>query len=206
MKNEIKENIIENKLKYDNTIIMTYKITYPQIISSKYKLGKDIFNRYNEKIAQDLKTYTEGELYLQAKEVYEYNKKHGYPVMVFEVILETKITYNEDKILSLYQDQYTFTGGAHGSTVRTSQNWNLATARQIQLYSLYSNPYFLLDILRKINLQIANEKENYFDNYCELVLETFNPNQYYITDKGINIFFGQYDIAPYSSGIPVFLV
>ena len=98
MKNEIKENIIENKLKYDNTIIMTYKITYPQIISSKYKLGKDIFNRYNEKIAQDLKTYTEGELYLQAKEVYEYNKKHGYPVMVFEVILETKITYNEDKL------------------------------------------------------------------------------------------------------------
>ena len=206
MKNEIKENIIENKLKYDNTIIMTYKIRYPQIISSKYKLGKDIFNRYNEKIAEDLKTYTEGELYLQAKEVYEYNKKHGYPVMVFEVILETKITYNEDKILGLYQDQYTFTGGAHGSTVRTSQNWNLATARQIQLYSLYSNPYFLLDILRKINLQIANEKENYFDNYCELVLETFNPNQYYITDKGINIFFGQYDIAPYSSGIPVFLV
>ena len=204
--NEIKENIIENKLTYDNTIILTYRIKYPQIVSTKYKLGKDIFNRYNEKIAQNLKVYTEGELYSQAKEVYEYNKKHGYPVMVFEVILETKITYNEDKIISLYQDQYVFTGGAHGSTIRRTQNWNLYTARQIQLYSLYSNPYFLLDILRKINLQIANEKENYFDNYCELVLETFNPNQYYITKKGINIFFGQYDIAPYSTGIPVFLV
>ncbi len=204
--NEIKENIIENELKYDNTTILTYKIKYPQIISSRYKLGKDIFNRYNERIVQDLKQYIEGELYLQAKEVYEYNKKQGYPVMVFEVILETKITYNQDKILSLYQDQYTFTGGAHGSTVRTSQNWNLAVARQIGLYMLYSNPYFLLDILRKINLQIANEKENYFDDSCELVLETFNPNQYYITKEGINIFFEQYDIAPYSTGIPVFLV
>lgn len=204
--NEIKENIIENKLTYDNTIILTYRIKYPQIVSTKYKLGKDIFNRYNKKIVQDLKVYTEGELYSQAKEIYEYNKKHGYPVMVFEVILETKITYNEDKIISLYQDQYVFTGGAHGSTIRKTQNWNLYTARQIQLYRLYSNPYFLLDILRKINLQIANEKENYFDNYCELVLETFNPNQYYITKKGINIFFGQYDIAPYSTGIPVFLV
>ncbi len=204
--NEIKENIIENKLIYDNTIILTYRIKYPQIVSTKYKLGKDIFNRYNKKIVQDLKVYTEGELYSQAKEIYEYNKKHGYPVMVFEVILETKITYNEDKIISLYQDQYVFTGGAHGSTIRKTQNWNLYTARQIQLYRLYSNPYFLLDILRKINLQIANEKENYFDNYCELVLETFNPNQYYITKKGINIFFGQYDIAPYSTGIPVFLV
>ncbi len=206
MMNEIKENIIENELKYDNTTILTYKIKYPQIISSRYKLGKDIFNRYNERIVQDLKQYIEGELYLQAKEVYEYNKKQGYPVMVFEVILETKITYNQDKILSLYQDQYTFTGGAHGSTVRTSQNWNLAVARQIGLYMLYSNPYFLLDILRKINLQIANEKENYFDDSCELVLETFNPNQYYITKEGINIFFEQYDIAPYSTGIPVFLV
>lgn len=204
--NEIKENIIKNELKYDNTTILTYKIEYPQIVSSGYKLGKEIFNRYNAKIAQDLKEYAEGELYSQAKEVYEYNKKQGYPVMVFELILETNITYNADKILSLYQDQYTFTGGAHGSTIRTSQNWNLAIARQIQLYSLYTNPYFLLDILRKINLQIANEKENYFDNYCELVVENFNPDQYYITENGINIFFQQYDIAPYSSGIPVFLV
>lgn len=206
MINEIKENIIENELRYDNTVILTYKIKYPQIVSSGYRLGKEIFNRYNEKIAQDLKEYAEGELYSQAKEVYEYNKKQGYPIMVFEVILETNITYNTDKILSLYQDQYTFTGGAHGSTIRTSQNWNLVTGRQIQLYQLYNNAYFLLEILRKINLQIANEKENYFDNYCELVLENFNPNQYYITEKGINIFFQQYDIAPYSSGIPVFLV
>lgn len=204
--NVIKENLIESELKYDNTTILTYKIKYPQITNSRYNLGKDIFNMYNEKIAKDLKKYAEGELYLQAKEVYEYNKKHGYPIMVFEVILETKITYNDDKVLSLYQDQYIFTGGAHGSTVRTSQNWNLYVARQIQLYSLYSNPYFLLDILRNINLQIANEKENYFDNYCGLVLENFNPTQYYITEKGINIFFNQYDIAPYSTGIPVFLV
>lgn len=95
--------------------------------------------------------------------------------------------------------------GAHGNTIRSSQNWNLRTGRQLPLSYFYpNNPNYVLDILRSIIAQIKENPENYFDNYCELVLETFNLESFYVTPESIAIYFQQYDIAPYSTGIPVF--
>lgn len=136
---------------------------------------------------------------------------NGYPIMVFEVILESNITYTKDSIISLYYDQYEFTGGAHGNTIRTSQTWNLKMGKMLDLSYFYpNNPDFIVEILKSINSQIAEQEQNnpgqYFENYCELVLDTFNLESYYLTPQGIMIYFQQYDIAPYSSGIPEFLV
>jgi len=132
--------------------------------------------------------------------------------MVYEAIYTYTITYNQDNIISLYSDQYIYSGGAHGLTNRQSQNWNMQCGKEILLNEVYkNNPYFMLNILKSINGQIENEIQNgtnqYFDNYCTLVLETFKINQFYITtDNKLAIYFQQYDIAPYSSGIPVFYI
>jgi len=68
--------------------------------------------------------------------------------------------------------------------------------------------YYIIDILKEINNQIKEQLQAgtnyYFDNYCELVLDTFRLQNYYLTPNSIVIYFQQYDIAPYSSGIPVF--
>ena len=116
------------------------------------------------------------------------------------------ITLNQAPIISLYQDEYIFTGGAHGSTVRTSQNWNLEYNSQFSLDDVYyNNPNYILYILKEINSQIKEKGEDiFFDDYCSLVLETFNPHQFYLTPNNVIIFFQQYDIAPYSTGIPTF--
>lgn len=207
--NEIKTIELKKELKYNNTVILTYKIQYPKIVSSNCKFGIDTFNKFNENKAIELEEYVNTTLFKESKEVYDYNKLHGYPIMVFEVILEYNITYNKDCIISLYYDQYEFTGGAHGNTIRTSQNWDLQRGCQIPLSYFYpNNPYYIIDILKNINNQIKEQIQSgtnqYFDNYCELVLETFNLESYYLTPNAIAIYFQQYDIAPYSSGIPVF--
>lgn len=207
--NEIKTIELKKELKYNNTVILTYKIQYPKIFSSNCKFGIDTFNKFNENKAIELEKYVNNTLFKEAKDVYDYNKLHGYPIMVFEVILEYNITYNKDCIISLYYDQYEFTGGAHGNTIRTSQNWDLQSGCQIPLSYFYpNNPYYIIDILKNINNQIKEQIQSgtnqYFDNYCELVLETFNLESYYLTPNAIAIYFQQYDIAPYSSGIPVF--
>ncbi len=203
-------NYFENELFYDGNLILKYKIDYPQIINSWCISNK--FNYYNQKIALDLKSYIENSLFQDAKNTYEYNKANGYPIMVYEAIYTYNITYNKDNIISLYSDQYIYSGGAHGLTTRHSQNWKMECGKEISLYEVYkNNPYFILDILKNINTQIENNIENetnqYFDNYCKLILDTFNPNQFYIVSNSeLTIFFQQYDIAPYSSGIPTFLV
>ena len=46
----------------------------------------------------------------------------------------------------------------------------------------------------------------YFDDYFHLVRENFKPNNFYLVDEGIVIYYDLYDIAPYAAGIRTFLI
>lgn len=201
------ENTFEKELYYKNNVILKYTIKYPRIINNS--IGANRFNRFNYEKAVKLKHYSENELFKEAKELYDYNVSNGYPVMMYEVFLDYTITYNQNSIVSLYSDEYIYSGGAHGSTVRSSQNWNINFAKQFSLESLFDNDCnYILDILKDINnqieQQIANGSNQYFENYCSLVLNTINLDNFYLNPGYITIFFQQYDISPYSSGIPTF--
>ncbi len=210
--NQIEIRELSDKLLYDNTVILNYSIQYPQIINSRYSFGQRIFNMYNQKIAFDLQKYIKTELFNDAKSVYEYNKANGFPLMVYEVILKYNITRNNNYIVSLYSDEYMYTGGAHGSTIRKGQTWDLRNGRMLPLQYFYPNDsYYLINILKSINFQIKQQIEQegegiYFDNYCELILETFKLENFYVFNNFAEVFFQQYDIAPYSSGIPTFKI
>jgi len=177
--NYINTNILENELFYNNELILKYHIEYPSIVGNNFENGILNFNCYNKSLAIALKNKIETDLYNEAVKTYKYNKENGYPTMVYEVYKNFIITLNIDNIVSLYQDEYTFTGGAH-------------------------NPSFIIDILKDINEQISKEPDIYFENTCNLVLNTFNPKSFYLTPNNIVIYFQQYDIAPYSSGIRTF--
>lgn len=201
--NFINKKILEKKLFYDGNLVLKYHIEYPSICSSKARK----FNIYNQTIASDLKKRCETELYREAVELYKYNKQNGYPIMVYEIYRTFEITFNSYNYLSLYADEYIFSGGAHGNTIRTSQTWCFNQCTMLPLEYFYKNdPYFMIGILREINRQILETPEIYFENTCNLVLDTFNPNSFYLVPNGIVIYFQQYDIAPYSSGIRTFIV
>lgn len=201
----VNKNILEKELYYDGTVVLKYHIEYPCIYSNI--TNAYTFNDYNKYLALNIQNNAETELYNDAVKTYIYNKENGYPVMVYEVYTNFEITYNNFDILSLYIDEYTFTGGAHGSTIRSSQTWNLLYGKTLELASFFpNNHYFMIDILNQINKQISKEPDIYFDNTCQLVLETFNPRSFYLTPNAIIIYFQQYDIAPYSSGIREFSI
>lgn len=210
--NQIRFNLLSDSLMYDNVVILEYKIKYPQIIQSKYRFGQRKFNLYYQKIAFDLENYIKKNLYNDAKELYKYNKENNYPIMVYEVDMIYEITKNEDNIVSLYSDEYIFSGGAHGNTIRTAQTWNLKTGNLLELKDFFKdNPYYIIDILKTINNQIEEQIKNegegiYFDNYCQLVLDSFRLENFYLYKNFVVIFFQQYDIAPYSTGIPTFYI
>lgn len=207
----IENKVIKSEIKYRGEVILKYNIEYPQIIENMWKAGVQRFNKFNYANAILLKKYAEGKLFEEAKETYEYNKENGYPIMVYELYYTFKVTYNTENIISIYSDKYVYTGGAHGITTRTSQNWDLRVARQIKLKELFPRePNYVSKILTQINSKIAKDIENgnniYFENYCCLTSENFNVNSYYLEDGKVVIYYQQYDIAPYSSGILTFEV
>ena len=61
-------------------------------------------------------------------------------------------------------------------------------------------------IIGQIAEQIAAGNDIYFDDYEENVIAEFNPQNFYLTPEGLVIFYQQYAIAPYSSGIMEFTI
>lgn len=199
--------VISEEMKYDGVTVLNYRIEYPEFGSSNYKKSIKAINQFYKGEALALQNNFRTKLYQIAVEQYLDDIKNGFPVRVFEALQTFTATYNKACIISLYLDNYQYTGGAHGSTVRTSRTWNLKTGKTIKLRELYKcSGDYKSYIKKKIIEQIKENPDIYFENYEELVEQTFNVNNFYSTPQGVVVYFQQYDIAPYSSGIREFLL
>lgn len=197
--------VLQDELKYEDQTLLTYRIEYPEFRASRYQMCLAVVNKFYRNKALEYKKRAEEELFNLAVEQYKEAVEQGYPIRVFEVIQEFEVTYSQSCIISLYMDQYEYTGGAHGATVRQSQTWNLQKCGLVKLCRLVQCPPDCRDyIFKKVEAQIAKHPDIYFENYRELIRETFNENSFYCTPRGIVVYYQQYDIAPYASGIREF--
>lgn len=194
-------------MKYNRETVATYKIEYPQFYSRYCKTSLNQLNKYYLKKALQLEQFYKRELYKSAVEDYKYAKENNLPVKVYEGLAKYKVYYNKDCILSVVYDNYTYTGGAHGNTIRSSETWNLKNGGKIKLNEFFNNsPDYKDYIFNHIRNEIQKDPSIYFDDYDKLILDTFQTENFYYTPKGVVIYFQQYDIAPYSSGIREFLI
>ncbi|MEN6348740.1 MAG: DUF3298 and DUF4163 domain-containing protein [Syntrophomonas sp.] len=199
--------VISEEMKYEGVTVLNYRIEYPEFASDTYKKTIRAINQYYKDKAMALQGTIRTKLYQMAVDQYLDDIKNGFPVRVFEALQVFKVTYDKACIISLYFDNYQYTGGAHGLTVRTSQTWNLKIGKMIKLRELYKcSGNYKSYIKKKIIEQIRENPDIYFVNYEELVEQTFDVNNFYCTPQGVVVYFQQYDIAPYASGIREFLL
>jgi hypothetical protein len=199
--------ILQDSMTYDGQVVLTYKIEYPKFQTLIYKQAVRIMNKFYKAKANAAQRYYRNDLYKMAVEQYKYDLENNFPLRVFDAVTDFHITYNAQCIMSLYSDEYEYTGGAHGNTVRTSQTWNMQTKRVIELEELFPCSFdYRLYIYRKIKEQITADPSIYFEDYEKLVVQNFNLKNYYATSEGLIIYYQQYDIAPYASGIREFLI
>ena len=201
------KKVLSDELTYNGTVLLIYTIEYPEFRASEYQLCISLVNQYYHSKALELKKFIETELFEMAVEQYETDMQNGYPVRVFEAMFVYKVTYASSCIISLYFDRYLYTGGAHGSTIRYAQTWNLQKCARVRLNKLITcKEGYKAYVFSEIMKQIAKNPELYFEDYPELIVDTFNENSFYCTHKGVVIYYQQYDIAPYASGIREFII
>ena len=204
-------NSLADTMLYNDIPVLKYDIQYPVFASSCNQTAVQTINGLYASLAKSKENYCRSVLYPQAAESARYIQKNDPPFLYYEFLMTYKITFNSGCITSLYIEQYTYMGGAHGSTTRMSDTWDFTTGRHIQLTDLYAYDPDLKDkLLMWIEYQISKllkaSPASFFDDYTMLVRNTFNPNSFYLVPHGIVIYFQQYDIAPYAAGLPEFLL
>lgn len=203
----VQEVTLKNDLVYNGEILLSYQIQYPLFHGAVCRGCIAKINKYYETQAHTYRQYCEAVLFCLAVRQYRDDMQNGYPVRKFDVMQTFEATYLQSCLVSVYFDRYEYTGGAHGTTLRQSQNWQLQCCGLLSLSRIVRcPPDCKTHLLSAITAQIAAEPDVYFENAAELAAQTFNPNQFYCTPDGLVLYYQQYDIAPYSSGIREFLI
>ena len=97
-------------------------------------------------------------------------------------------------------ETYSYTGGAHGSTVRTGLCFSLSDGMRVLENDLFKPGYKeTLDKLLRARLESKAKSEGFADSIFNRDIEA-NGN-FYISPEGVNYIYGQYEIGPYSLGI-----
>lgn len=202
---------INSSFKHNGTEILTIDIKYPVIHTFNNPIAeKKINNQISEQVDEYFQ-YITTKLYEEAMITYEESLEKDFPYRAYEVFMQYTITYNDNCFLSLYADKYEFTGGAHGNTTRVSSTWELCTGESIYLYCFFKpgTDYKYL-IIQEITDQARRNYEMdsnlYFDDYKDRIVKSFNKDSFYMSPEGIIIYYQQYDIAPYSTGIVEFTI
>lgn len=205
---------IEEKTDNENNKFFKADIKYPYLkIKSNYNKKDDtqtkIIQNINSAISNTVTTAKDkiekdSEEYKKSYEA-DSNKDNTIKYQ-YEAIYNYKIAYNKNNILSIPLTMYEFTGGAHGLTNIKSFNYDLVKEKELKLEDLFkANSNYKEVINNHIKEEISKQPENYFQG--QYGFSSIKDNQdFYISDEGIVIYFSLYDIAPYSSGIPMFTI
>ncbi len=198
---------IKRTFTYNSTPVLSVSILYPKLTLRRCPYAQDSINAQIQAQVRDFLDYVSGDLYQQAIATYRESQENEFPFHLYEAILQYEITYNQHCCLSLYRDQYTFTGGAHGSTIRSSDTWSLISGRSIPLSDFFpAGQDYRESLINQMIEQASKNPEVFFEDYQDLIAKYFNEEHYYLTPSGVAIYYQQYEIAPYSTGIVVFSI
>ena len=202
----ITERDIQSQFAYQSINMLTLDITFPEISLLQTSIQRTINNHYQSQ-ANCFMNHASCSLVDSAIAEYKTSIENDFPFRPFEAVMHETVTLNADCHLSTYFDQYEYQGGAHGLTVRFSDSWDLQTGRKLDLKDIFHNGHYRRLLLQRIiALADAQMQSNpiYFENYRELIVQYFNEDSFYLTPEGIAIYYQQYEIGPYASGIIVF--
>lgn len=192
---------------YRGVPVLATEAKYPYV--GLYNSG--VQGRINAQLRRQLAEFFShaAALYKQAILEYQESLKNNFPFRPFTAMLVYEAPYNANCYLSLYRDRYDYTGGAHGITVRFSDTYSLITGRAQPLSAFFAPGTNVSATLLPLLIEQAQKDMQttpgiYFDNYPALIEQNFKPEHYYLSPKGLVIYYQQYDIGPYVSGIITF--
>ena len=206
---KIGQSNIKQALTYECITMVEVSITTPTV-TGENRIAVNRINRFYSHAASRLFQKACKNLLPAAIEEYKQSLADGFPFRPYEFTAVFEATLLNDCYFSLYRDNYVYTGGAHGNTERVGEAWSVNSGWLTELCSFFPRNVNYKRLLTDNAIEIAARQmecgtHRYFDDYPQLIRQYFAPSRYYLVKNGIAIYYGQYEIAPYVEGIPVFV-
>lgn len=189
---------VQTKIISDDTEEIQSSIKIPVFVGST---KEEVLKQINDILEKDALDFKE-ELSNMAKTDFEESKKSTFEFRKYELLVDYEVHTANEELISVSTLNYQYTGGAHGLSVKIPYNFDLATGKEIALSDLFKEGKNYGKILNEeIQKQIKANPDNFYEDEIEHFSGIIEDQTFNIKDGKLFIYFGQYEIAPYSSGI-----
>ena len=151
-----------------------------------------------------------GDLFAAANEYTAAMADAGIDDALFAMDLKVRDAYVNGDVLSIVLEEYSYTGGAHGSSLRCAFNYDLNDGHLLAWEEISADSSALVKTLKEYIIAQAssNSYDDYyfFDYYEEYLDSAFGDGTWYFSNEGLTIIYNQYTIAPYAAGIIEFTI
>lgn len=179
------------------------KIKTPVIIGmTNKKFEKEI----NSKINTQIETY-KNEILSLSKKYYEEAQKENFKMKPYIISTNYDVKKLDDSILSILIHFYEYTGGAHGNYFYTAYNIDLQKGLELSLSSLFKEGFDYNNIIKqKVLADMDLDPQSYFKNAKSSIGNLSSTSRFYLEKNSLVIYYDLYEIAPFSTDIPLFKI
>jgi len=156
---------------------------------------KDTVLEYRDMAKEDLAMFEEQEMA---------DGWHGYEMGKTYTVMRA-----DEQMISIVEDSYEYTGGAHPNSVRVAYNFDTKTGQRMGLKDVASD----LDEIRTESTRYLGEmlpQSEYagelFEDYASHLDDILTDGTWYTDEAGFHIICNEYIITPHSSGILDFVL
>ena len=202
---ELASFVAEREWTVEGISVLRASVTLPRPVWEDTTARR--IHRFYQLQARSYLRYCESWLLPQAEAAYREALASSAPLPCFTARLDFRVTYQDDRFLSLYTQSRE--AGLPGQTLLTrhADTWDLFTGYPVPLTSFCprsGRKRLFAAAEAAIRQQEAAGVARYHENWRRRLRRHFNPQNYYLTEDGLAFFYPMYAIAPAIEGIPTF--
>ncbi len=174
----------------------TVELYYPKIRNAGTESARG-FNKLIQNFVEDKKTE-----FLKDAKAIDYD-----PSLPYEFFVNYDVKYTSNDFVSVILYTYYFTGGAHGSTIAYTFNYDLKNNKNLKLSDLFEGKY--LNVISEYCIKEILKEGDYADESWVKEGAAPKPENYEaftLSNKELIIHFQQYQVLPYAAGMPEVVV
>ena len=122
----------------------------------------------------------------------------------YEMGTSYEVKRSDDQCISIVNDTYSSTGGAHPNSARFAATFDTASGEKLTLDNLFQDAEkaksFINDYLLK-EMKDKEEEGMFFDDYEKDVPSILDDNTWYLSKEGFVVICNEYIVSPHAAGI-----
>lgn len=120
--------------------------------------------------------------------------------------LKQEIKRKKAPVISVVGEAYIYTGGVHGTSSRIAKNIDIQKNTVLTLGDLFEDSSYEDALNREIQKIVDNNPEEYHDLWEKPIISGIHREFFYLSDKGLVIFYPPYELSYYARGFVEFCI